>query len=422
MSDIFHIVGGTPLFGEVTLSGCKNGALPILAATLLVQDVVTLTNVPQISDIEKMCRLMELLGAKVTITGNTVTVDARELTSIRPDRDLSAAMRASFYIIGPLLARLGQAEVPLPGGCAIGSRPVDYVVEALEKLGVHSEEKTDVVVVSTEFGLKGATVTLNPQFRSPGATFNVAMAASLADGKTIIENASADPEVENFCAFLQASGVSIDGVGTNRLEITGSKRLHGCSHEIVCDRIEAGTYLAAGLATRGEVRVSPIKPAYLESLLQKMEEMGATVLREENAVTVRYEKQLRGVTVFTEPYPGFPTDLQPLIVVLMCLAAGGSSIIEGIYDGRLTYVHELRRMGAKVKLEDSRQATIEGVTELEGRAVEGADMRAGAALVVAALAARGESKVAGLHYVLRGYEAMKEKLRGIGAQIDIKPE
>ncbi|HEX2948028.1 MAG TPA: UDP-N-acetylglucosamine 1-carboxyvinyltransferase [Armatimonadota bacterium] len=418
MSDCFRVVGGLPLHGEVILSGSKNGALPILAATLLVEDEVILHNVPQISDIDKMCQLISLLGAKVEQHGETVRVDATHITSVRADRDLAAAMRASFYVVGPLLARVNRAEVPLPGGCAIGSRPVDYVIKALKQLGATAEEQTDVVVCTTMNGLQGATVTLDPIYRSPGATFNVAMAAVLAKGRTIIENASSDPEIENFCRFLQAAGANIEGVGTNRLVIEGRDHLHGCEHTVVSDRIEAGTYLLAAAATRGEVRVSPCKPAHIESLLERLEEMGGiAVLRERDAVTVRYESRPLGTTVYTTPFPGFPTDLQPPMVVLMCLANGKSIMNEAIYDGRLNYVHELRRMGAQVKLETSQQAVIEGVESLQGRKLEGADMRAGAALVVAALAAEGESVIAGRHYIIRGYEHLEKKLSDLGARI-----
>jgi len=419
MNDHLIITGGVPLAGDVVLNGSKNGALPILAATLLINDEVVLHNVPRISDIEKMCQLISLLGAVVERDGDTVRVNASNLTTCRADRDLTAAMRASFYVVGPLLARLGRAEVPLPGGCAIGSRPVDYVIRALRQLGVQADEQTDVVVCTTPDGLQGATVTLDPTYRSPGATFTLAMAASLAKGRTVIENASADPEVENFCRFLQAAGATIDGIGDTRLTIDGRADLHGCEHTIISDRIEAGTFLLAGAATGGQVRVGPIKPSYLEAVLSKLEEMGVPVLRERDAVTVRAEGRPHAATVYTTAYPGFPTDLQPPMVVLMCLADGHSVMNETIYDGRLTYVNELRRMGAQVKLETSQQAIIEGVEALDGRRVEGADMRASAALVLAALAAEGESTVFGRHYILRGYEQFEEKLTHLGARIEL---
>ena len=420
MPDRFRVVGGTPLRGDVHLSGSKNGALPILAATLLVEGEVVLHNVPLISDIEKMCQMIALLGARVAREGNTVRINATPLTTQRADRDLSAAMRASFDVVAPLLARFHRAEVPLPGGCAIGSRPVDYVIKALEALGVQTEEQTDVVICTAPQGLVGATVTLDPIYRSPRATFTVAMAATLAQGRTIIENASSDPEVENFCQFLQAAGATVNGAGTTRLIIEGRDHLRGCEHTIMSDRIEAGTYLLAAAVTRGDVRVAPIKPDYIAALLDKLEEMGGlALLRERDAVTVRYEARPAGTTVYTMPFPGFPTDLQPAMVVLMCLADGRSAIHETIYDGRLNYVHELRRMGAQVKLVDSQQAVIEGIETLQGRQVEGADMRGGAALVLAALAAEGESLIAGRHYIIRGYEHLEAKLTELGANIAI---
>lgn len=421
MPDCFRVLGGTPLRGRVTLSGCKNGALPVLAAALLVEDDVVLHNVPAISDIEKMCQLMTLLGARVVREGSTIRVNAGRLTAVRADHNLSAAMRASIDIVGPLLARCGRAEVPLPGGCAIGSRPVDYIITALQQLGVQTEEQTDMVIYSTGGRVQGGVVTLDPVYRSPRATFIVTMVAVLAEGRTVIENASPDPEVEGFCQFLRTAGARIEGEGTTRLVIDGCDRLHGCEHAILSDRIEAGTYLLAAAATRGEVRVEPIPPAHIESLLGKLEEMGLEVVREAAAVTVRYSGRPTGATIYTTPYPGFPTDLQPPMVVLMCLADGRSVMKETIYDGRLTYVNELRRMGARVKLESSQQAAIEGVEALEGRRVEGSDMRAAAALVVAALAATGESLVDGRHYILRGYEQFAEKLAALGARISVTP-
>lgn len=423
MSDTIHITGGVPLRGNVPLSASKNGTLPILAATLLVEDEVVLHNVPQIADIARMCQLMELLGAQVTREGDTVRVNARRLTNAQPDRDLMAAMRASFYVLGPLLARLGRAEVPLPGGCAIGSRPVDYIINALCGLNVQADEEIDVVKCTAPGGLLGGTVTLDPIYKSPGATFNVVMAACLAQGRTIIENASADPETEQFCEFLMAMGAQIDGAGSNRLVIEGQQRLHGCEFNVwLADRIEAGTYLIAGAATRGAVRVSPIRPAHLAALIDKLEEMGLQVTREPDAVTVAYTERPHGVTVYTSPFPGFPTDLQSPMVALMCLAEGRSDMYEAIYDGRMSYIHELRRMGAQVKLDTSQHAIIEGVDMLQGRDLEGADMRAGAALIIAALAAEGENTVGNRHYIIRGYERIEEKLRLLGANVALPDE
>lgn len=419
MEESFRVIGGVPLNGEVQLSGSKNCALPILAAALLVDDIVVLKNVPKISDISTICKMISLLGAKIAWQGNTLTIDARKLTSTMPDRDLSVAIRASYYLIAPLLARLHKAEVPIPGGCYIGSRPIDYVITALRQLGVHAEEQIDLVICHASNGLHGAQITLDPKYRSPGATFTAVMAAVLAKGRSIIDNASADPDVENFCHFLCAAGASIEGIGSTRLTIEGKEKLHGCEHEIISDRIEAGTYLIAAAATHGEVRVTPIKPRYIESLLAILEKMGAAVIREENAVTVRYEKRLQGCTVYTEPFPGFPTDMQPMMVVLMCLAAGNSEMHEAIYDGRLNYVRDLRGMGAMAKLEGNHQVIIEGVEKLHCGNPNGADMRAGVALIIAALAAEGESRVNGRKFVARGYENLEEKLCKLGAQIFI---
>lgn len=422
MSDCVSIVGGTPLRGDVRLSGSKNGALPILAASLLVDGEVMLHNVPRITDIEKMCQLIAQLGADISWENHTVRINAAHLSTARADRELVTAMRASFYVLGPLLARLGRAEVPLPGGCAIGSRPVAYVISGLERLGVQAKEQADVLVCSTPNGLRGGAITLDPVYRSPGATFNLAMAATMADGRTVIENASPDPEVESFCRFLQAAGAKVSGAGTDRLVIEGRGRLHDCEHTIVSDRIEAGTFLLAAAATRGAVRVGPIAPAAIAALLDKLAEMGLAVLPEDEAVAVRYVRRPSAATVYTMPFPGFPTDLQPPTVVLMCLADGISVMHETIYDGRLNYVHELRRMDAQVKLETSQQAVINGVESLQGRIVEGKDMRATAALAIAALAADGESQVLGRHFLLRGYERFEEKMSALGARLGVRPD
>lgn len=418
MTDVIRITGGTPLRGELSLSASKNGTLPLLAAALLVKDDVILHNVPQITDVMRMLQLLEMLGATVERDGNSVRINATHLNEDPPDRELVASMRASFWVIGPLLARLGHAELPLPGGCAIGSRPVDYIINALCSFNIEAIEEVDVVKCQAKGRLQGAKITLDPAYKAVAATFIPTMTACLAEGRTVIENASADPETEQLAAFLTKIGAHIEGAGTHHLVIDGREELHGCEFAIeLTDRIEAGTYLIAGAATRGSVRVSPIRPLHLAALLQKLEEMGLRVEREEHAVTVTYVERPRGVTVYTAPFPGFPTDLQSPMVALMSLAEGRSEMYESIYDGRLGYVHELRRMGAQVKLENSRHVVIEGVESLQGRDLEGADMRAGAALVVAALAADGTSTVANRKYIIRGYERIEEKLSDLGAKI-----
>ena len=419
------INGGNPLFGRVKLSGSKNGALPIIAAALLMGNgVTTLENVPDISDIHTMAKMIERLGAKVNfdVTMRTMIIDASVIAKDEPPCELANAMRASFYVAGPLLARLGSARLPQPGGCSIGSRPVSYIVEAFKGLGVTSIDDENLVTLKSS-GLVGAEIVLDPKYCSPGATFNVVMAATLAKGKTVLKNASVDPEVKSFCEFLVKSGAKINGIGTKILEIEGVSELNGVKHEIISDRIEGGTYLIAGLATKGDVEVYPLNPQDIGSLLDILTEMGAKISYTENGVRAEWVKGLTSSSAHTTPFPGFPTDLQPPLVVLMAMAKGVSTLNEEIYDGRLNYTNELCVMGASVDVSGGNSnVLIMGVEELVGREVCGTDMRAGAALVIAALSAKGASEVTGMDYIVRGYEDIAGKMRAVGADIKLVKE
>jgi len=421
--DKLIVNGNKPLKGRVKLSGSKNGALPIIAATLLIKNNKTvLKNVPDISDIHTMAEILRRLGAKIDfdISAHVMTIDAGNLKTDEACRELAPFIRASFYVAGPLLARLGSAKVPLPGGCSIGSRPVGYIVDALKELSVTSVEDIDLVTLTSEGGLTGGKIVLDPKYCSPGATFNVVMAATLAKGKTVLENASPDPEVESFCEFLNKSGAKISGIGTKTLEIEGVQELRGTTFDIISDRIEAGTYLIAGLATKGDVEVYPLIAEHIGSLTDILTNMGAKITVTNDGVRATWEKELQSATVYTAPYPGFPTDLQPPLVVLMTLANGVSKLNEAIYNGRLGYIRDLRRMGARVSINnDNSGVTVEGVSGLVGKSIEGTDMRAGAALAIAALVAEGESEVLGMRYIIRGYEDIAGKFSAIDGDIKL---
>jgi len=410
------ITGGQPLRGTVRLSGSKNGALPVLAATLLMDGEVVLYNVPLIEDVYTMVELLRSLGlrAEVKPSGVVIIRGNGPQTAVAPV-ELVQRMRASFYLAGPLLARLGHAEVPLPGGCKIGTRPIDYVIRGLGVLGVEAKVEHGYVRASTG-RLRGATVYLDGRYRSPGATFNITMAASLAEGATVIENASGDPEVVNFCEFLNAMGASISGAGSNRLTIEGVRSLAGCSHRMVADRIEAATYLMAAAITGGDVTVEEITPGSVDFVLATLRQAGMEIDTTDRSIRLRARQRPRAVKVATGPYPLFPTDLQPPMVVVMTVADGISTMQETIYDGRLSYVDELRRMGAEIQVLDQ-VAVITGVERLTGAKMSARDMRAGAALTLAALAAEGDSEITGRRFILRGYERFDQKLGALGARI-----
>ncbi len=417
LEDAWRIVGGRPLEGRVRPSGSKNGALPTLAATLLLDGETVLHNVPQIADVATMLELLRAFGLSVEESGEgEVSVVNRGLATHRAPRELVARMRASHYLLAPVAARLGRVELPLPGGCNIGRRPVEYILAGLEALGVAAQVRQDRIEAEAP-RMTGGKVSLDPAYRSPGATFSVVAGAAVAEGETVVENASFEPDVVAFCRFLESAGARIEGVGQAVLRVRGVGALGGTRHEINVDRLEAGTFLCAAAATRGEVTVEGVAPGDLGAAVGKLREAGVEVSEVEEGLRTRCRARPRAVDVVTEPYPGFPTDLQPPMAVVLATAAGESAIRESIFDRRLQYVEQLERMGASARVLDSRRAAILGVKHLRGAEVEAHNIRDGAALVIAALSAEGESVVSGRQFVARGYQEFESKLRSLGAQM-----
>ncbi len=417
IEDAWSIAGGRPLRGRVQPSGSKNGTLPTLAATLLVEGEVLLHNVPRIDDVGTMLELLRSLGLRVErAEGSAVRIINHGIDSDCAPADLVGRMRASHYLLAPLLARLGRAELPLTGGCRIGRRPLDYIASALDPLGaeVSAEGQT---TRATARRLTGARVSLSPTYRSPGATFSVLMAGVLARGTTVVENASYEPDVVAFCHFLRAAGAQIEGIGGPVLVIGGVDRLTGVSHWVNADRLEAGTLLYAAIATRGNVTVDGVTRDDLGAAADKLEEAGIEVSACGGPLRAACSSPPRAVSVITEPYPGFPTDLQPVFAAVLAGANGESTIRETIFDNRLQYAEQIEKMGATVRQVDSQCLVITGVDRLRGADVEAHNIRDGAAMVVAALSAEGRSRVAGRSFVARGYEDLDLKLRSLGADI-----
>jgi len=411
-----YVQGGRKLRGEVRLSGSKNASLPILAATLLAEDTCVIHNVPRIEDTRTMIEVLRALGAKVKFTDSgTVTVNASRLITHVAPYELVKRMRASFYVAGPLLARLHKAEVPLPGGCILGTRPVNFHTDAFQKLGAR-------VLLAHGFmraecrQLTGALIYLDPRWCSVGTTMNIVMAAAAAQGRTVVENAARDPEVQDFIKFLRKMGACIQGAGSSSLTIDGVRKLSGCEHTVISDRIEAGTLLMSAAATGGDVTVYPLEPVWLDQVLEALSGAGANVTRADNAVRVQRSGRMRAVDIATAPFPGFPTDLHPPFVAMISLAEGRSVIDERIYESRFAYVDELRRMGTDINVL-GQTAVVRGVQKLTGAPVEAPDIRAGAALITAALAAEGESEISNIVVIDRGYESIEQKLAALGASI-----
>lgn len=410
------VLGGVPLRGKVQVSGSKNSSLPILAASLLAaKGQSVLHNVPHIADVETMCDMLVALGAKVQRQDHTVVIDAQHLKSHCAPADLVRRMRASFYVAAPLLARMRKAEVPLPGGCVLGSRPVNYHIDAFKKMGARINVEHGAMHGKAD-SWHGAEIYLEPKNSSVGATVNIMMAACLATGTTTIENAAREPEVTNLAQFLNKMGGRIEGAGTATITIEGVAELHAAEHDIYPDRIEAGTYLAAAGVTKGDVTVQGINPAHLSIYVNALSDAGLRVTTGDDWIRAEYRGPLQAAEVSTAPFPGFATDLQPPFLTMMCLAEGRSVIIENLYDGRFNYVPELLRMGADIDLTEN-TAIVRGVERLSGAEVQSTDLRAGAALVLAGLAAEGRTEVTNVGYIDRGYENFVEKLSQLGAQI-----
>ena len=415
--DKLIINGGKPLQGDVTISGAKNAALPIMAATLLATDNVTISNVPHLKDVTTMMELLGQLGAKLIVDEKmNVQVDSNHVNDLVAPYELVKTMRASILVLGPMLARFGQADVSLPGGCAIGTRPVDLHLKALKAMGADISVKNGFIKARCKNGrLQGKTLVFDTV--TVTGTENILMAATLAEGKTIIKNAAREPEVLDLANFLIRMGARITGAGTHTIEVEGVESLGGGAYSVMPDRIEAGTYLAAGALTRGHVTVRRVKPDNLLSMLCKFEEAGAAITLGEDWVSLdMHGLRPRAVDISTAPYPAFPTDMQAQFMALNTIAEGSSSVIENIFENRFMHVQELQRMGAKIHL-NGNTAMITGVEKLTGAPVMATDLRASASLILAGLAAEGETIVERIYHVDRGYERIEEKLSMLGADI-----
>ena len=413
----YIVQGGQPLFGEVRISGAKNAAVAIIPAALLVDGVCRIENIPQISDVTALLKILEQLGANIRFLNRSdVEIDCRRIATTQVSQELAHKIRASYYLIGALLGRFGEAEVSMPGGCNFGGvRPIDQHVKGFVAMGAEVREG-DFICAKAESGrMKGANVYLDVV--SVGATMNIMMAAALAEGTTVIENAAKEPHIVDLANFLNSMGADIKGAGTDTIRIFGVDKLHGGTYAIIPDQIEAGTYMAAVAACGGQVLVRGIIPKHMDCITAKLQEMGVQVEEQDDTLLVRRAGKLRRTNVKTLPYPGFPTDMQPQITVALCLAEGTSMVTEGVWDNRYRYVGELTRMGAQIRVE-GRTAVVEGVDHLTAASVQAYDLRAGAAMVIAALAADGVSEVSNVHYIERGYEDIIGKLRGIGAKIE----
>jgi UDP-N-acetylglucosamine 1-carboxyvinyltransferase len=412
--DKLRITGGRTLEGDVTISGAKNAALPIMAATLLAPGVHRLRNVPRLRDTQTFARVLELLGAKVSFDGNLLTIDTHAVKSVEAPYELVKTMRASIYVLGPLLARFGQARVSLPGGCAWGPRPVNLHLAGLQAMGA----KLDIehgYIVGRDVKLKGATVGFDVV--SVGATAQLMMAAVLAQGTTVLENVALEPDVTALGGALVACGARIEGLGSRRLTIRGVSALRPIDATIIPDRIEAATFAAAAAITGSRVRLLGVAPGHFEAALRKLEEAGCTVERGADAVSVSGPRRPAAVNVVTQPFPGFPTDMQAQMIAVCAVAAGTSVIEDTIYLDRFTHVPELARMGARIELKGN-VAVVNGVERLSGAQVMATDLRASASLVIAALAAEGETVIDRIYHLDRGYEALEKKLAALGAKVE----
>ena len=413
----YIVQGGRPLFGEVEISGAKNAAVAIIPAALLVDGVCRIENIPQISDVTMSLKILEQLGANIrSINPHVVEIDCRHIRSTRTSYELSRKIRASYYLIGALLGRFGQAEVAMPGGCNFGGvRPIDQHVKGFTALGAKVVVEGGFIHASAENGrLKGANIYLDVV--SVGATMNIMMAAVMAEGNTVIENAAKEPHIVDLANFLNSMGANIRGAGTDTIKICGVDHLSGGSYAIIPDQIEAGTYMAAVAATGGQVLVKNIIPKHMDCITAKLQECGVEVEEREDTLLVRRTGKLHRANVKTMPYPGFPTDMQPQITTVLSLAEGTSLVTEGVWSNRYRYVDELRRMGASIQV-DEKTAVVEGVDHLTGAPIQAYDLRAGAAMVIDALAAHGQSEISCVQYIERGYEDIVSKLRALGADI-----
>ena len=407
--------GGAPLNGEVTISGAKNAALGILAASIMTDETVTLENLPDVRDIRVLLQAVQEIGAKVEyLDRNTVKINGSQISSVSIDYEFIRKIRASYYLLGALLGKYRKSQVALPGGCNIGSRPIDQHIKGFKALGASVEISQGMIATEAE-ALVGSHIYMDVV--SVGATINVMMAAAMAEGKSIIENAAKEPHIVDVANFLNSMGAKIKGAGTDVIRVEGVSKLHGTVYSIIPDQIEAGTFMCMAAATKGDVIIKNVIPKHLEAISAKLVEMGAVVEDYDDAVRVIGRKEPLGAThIKTLPYPGFPTDMQPQFATLLALSEGSSIVTESIFENRFKYVDELARMGAKITVEGN-TAFIEGVKGFSGAKVSAPDLRAGAALVMAGLAGTGITIVDQIEYIQRGYEAFEDKLVGLGANI-----
>jgi UDP-N-acetylglucosamine 1-carboxyvinyltransferase len=412
--DMYIVSGGRKLVGEVDVAGSKNTALAIMSAVVLAEGATILHNVPDVSDTRTKAKLLEAFGARIEWSEGTLVVDSSTLHNAHADEEMVRSIRTSFYLLGPLMARIGTVDLPAPGGCKIGARPVDFHLKGLSALGADVRLENGIFTMSAE-ELVGAEIYFD--FPSAGATQHLMSAATLAKGVTVLQNAAMEPEVVALADFLNRMGARIEGAGTSTITIQGVKSLHPCEFRIPSDRLQAGTFMIAGAMTYGDVKVNGIVPEHQIALVSKLREMGCDVTEGHDWVRVTARERLKASRIKTMPYPGFPTDMQQPMAALMTLAEGTSVVDETIYESRIGHVQELNRMGANV-IQKGQTSIIEGVEKLSGAHVTSSDLRAGAALVLAGLAAEGETVVRNIHFIDRGYEDLEQTLRNLGASID----
>mgnify|MGYP000067315845 FL=1 len=411
------VKGGNRLVGAVKTSGAKNAVLPIIAASILGTTPSHLDEVPMLEDVHTISEVLKCLGLAVECSPekNVLDIDSTEITSYEAPYELVRTMRASFLVMGPLLARIGKARISMPGGCAIGARPIDIHLKGFEALGVKIEQGHGYIEASAPEGLKGTSIYFD--FPSVGATENIMMAASLAEGTTILENAAEEPEIVDLANYLNKMGAKIRGAGTDTIRIEGVEKLHGADYTIIPDRIEAGTYMIAAAMTGGDIVVENVLPEHQKPLIAKLREAGAVVEEDIDKVRVIGKNQLKAVSIKTLPYPGFPTDMQAQMMAMMVIAEGRSKVTETVFENRFMHVVELNRMGAQISTE-GRSAVIDGPSKLTGCDVRATDLRAGAAMILAGLVAEGTTRIGDLHHIDRGYENIVAKLKNLGADIE----
>ena len=409
------INGGQPLYGDIEVSGAKNAAVAVVYACLLVKEKIVLENIPPIVDVSVSLEILKSMGVKIKmLKKDVVEIDASEVQQGSSPAELVRRMRASYYLIGAELGRFGKASVDYPGGCDFGVRPIDQHIKAFTALGANVVVDNGRIEATTDKGMQGAEVFFDVV--TVGATMNLMIAAACAEGTTVIENAAREPHVVDLANFLNSCGANIKGAGTGTIKINGVKELHGCTYAIIPDMIEAGTYMIAAAATGGKMKISNVIPKHLESVTAKLKEMGVAVSEGDDYIIVGAVPELKRVNIRTLPYPGFPTDMQPQMCVLLCLAKGVSLLNEGVWDSRFRYVEELKRMGANIKV-DGKTAVVEGVESLSPAKVRAVDLRAGAAMIIAGLATAGKTEIEDIHFIERGYDNVVGKLAAVGASI-----